>query len=90
MKTIILILALTASAHAQLSFLGRNGPDGVCRIENGAWQCYPQQHSVPEPSSPLVMLITTGLALIGRRSRKPGRGKWIREKRIDLRTVRIL
>ena len=90
MKSIILIIALTATSQAQPSFLGSNGPDGVCRIENGAWQCYPQQHSVPEPSSPLVMLVSAGLALIGRRSRKPGRGKWIREKRIDLRTVRIL
>jgi hypothetical protein len=90
MKTIILIIALTATSQAQLSFLGRNGPDGVCRLESGVWQCYPQQHSVPEPSSPLVMLVSAGLALIGRRNRKPGRGKWIREKRIDLRTVRIL
>jgi hypothetical protein len=90
MKTLLILIALTATTHAQLSFLGGGGPDGVCRIENGAWQCYPQQNSVPEPSSPLVMLITSGLALIGRRSRKPGRGKWIREKRIDLRTVRIL
>jgi len=91
MKTILLILALTATTHAQRSFLG-SGPDGVCRLENGVLQCYPQQSptATPEPSSPLVMLISAGLALIGRRSRKPGRGKWIREKRIDLRTVRIL
>jgi hypothetical protein len=91
MKTILLILAFTATSHAQLSFLGRNGPDGVCRLENGVLQCYPQPpQAVPEPSSPLVMLVSAGLALIGRRSRKPGRGKWIREKRIDLRTVRML
>jgi hypothetical protein len=90
MKILILIIALTATSQAQLSFLGSNGPDGVCWIENGAWQCYPQQNSVPEPSSPLVMLVSAGLALIGRRNRKPGRGRWVKEKRIDLRTVRIL
>lgn len=90
MKTILLILALTATTHAQRSFLG-SGPDGVCRLENGVLQCYPKPpQAVPEPSSPLVILVSAGLALIGRRSRKPGRGKWIREKRIDLRTVRIL
>jgi len=82
MKTVLIILALTATTHAQWSFLG-SGPDGVCRIENGAWHCYPQQHSVPEPSSPLVMLVSAGLALIGRRRRK-GR---IREKKIDICTV---
>ena len=90
MKTILIILALTVTTHAQRSFLG-SGPDGVCRFENGVLQCYPQPpRAVPEPSSPLVMLVSAGLALIGRRRRKPGRGKWIREKRIDLRTVRIL
>jgi len=89
MKTLLIIIALTATSHARLSFLGRNGPDGVCRIENGALQCYPQQSptATPEPSSPLVMLVSAGLALIGRRSRKPGRGRWVKEKRIDLCTV---
>jgi hypothetical protein len=71
-KTLILIIALTASAHAQTStFFGANPRDT------------PQ--SVPEPSSPLVMLVSAGLALIGRRHRK----RRLRERRVDLRTVRF-
>ena len=72
MKTLLLLIALTASAHAQTStFFGANPRDT------------PQ--AVPEPSSPLVMLITAGLALIGRRHRK----RRIRERRVDIRTVRF-
>lgn len=70
MKTIlIIILALTATTHAQRSFLG-SGPDGVCRFENGVLQCYPQQSPTvtPEPSSPLVLLAAAGAALILRRN----------------------
>jgi hypothetical protein len=70
MKSIILIIALTATSQAKLSFLGSNGPDGVCRLENGVWQCYPQQHSVPEPSSPIVLLTAAGTVLMMRRARK--------------------
>jgi hypothetical protein len=70
MKPIILIIALTVSAHAQTStFFGANPRDT------------PQ--AVPEPSSPLVMLVSAGLALLGRRHRKG----CIRERRVDMRTV---
>jgi hypothetical protein len=82
MKTLLILIALTTTTQARLSFLG---PDGVCRFENGTLQCYPQQQSVPEPSSPLVMLVSAGLALIGRRHRKG----CIRERRVDLLTVRF-
>jgi hypothetical protein len=85
MKTLLILITLTATTQAQLSFLGGGGPDGVCRFENGTLQCYPQQQSVPEPSSPLVMLVAAGLALIGRRHREG----CIRERRVDLRTVRF-
>lgn len=85
MKTLILIIALTATASAQerSSNLGIDGPGGYSWYDGRDWHHFPQ--AVPEPSSPLVMLIAAGLALIGRRHR-PGR---IREKRIDLRTVRF-
>jgi len=69
MKTIVILIALISSSHARLSFLGRNGPDGVCRLENGVLQCYPQQHSVPEPSSPIVLLTAAGAVLLMRRKR---------------------
>jgi hypothetical protein len=69
MKYIVILIALASSAHAQLSFFGGNGPDGVCRLENGVWQCYPQQHSVPEPSSPIVLLTAAGAVLLMRRKR---------------------
>jgi hypothetical protein len=83
MKTLFILIALTATTQARLSFLG---PDGVCRFENGTLQCYPQPpQAVPEPSSPIVMLVSAGLALIGRRHRKG----CIRERRVDIRTVRF-
>jgi hypothetical protein len=69
MRTIIILIALASAAHAQLSFLGGNGPDGVCRLENGMWQCYPQQYSVPEPSSPIVLLTAAGAVLLMKRKR---------------------
>jgi hypothetical protein len=66
MIRVALFLALAATASAQFSLLGGNGPDGVCRIENGAWQCYPHQ-SVPE-ASPTLILAAAGAALVLRRN----------------------
>jgi hypothetical protein len=102
MKALILIITLTTSASAQSP--GNRG-DGrgsydYSHSSNSAtsysvsdwsdkWTSDTLPQAVPEPSSPLVMLVSAGLALIGRRSRKPGRGRWVKEKRIDLRTVRF-
>jgi len=88
MKTIIIIIALAASATASPKMI--EAPLGFSVWHEDHWDhdgihVDPPQ-SVPEPSSPLVMLVSAGLALIGRRHR-PGR---IREKRIDLRTVRMM
>jgi hypothetical protein len=103
MKPLILILAITATASAQSP--GNRGNNGRGSYDYGHsshssnsysvsdWSDNHTSdtlpHAVPEPSSPLVMLVSAGLALIGRRSRKPGRGRWVKEKRIDLRTVRF-
>lgn len=72
LQLVISIMLVTASAQAQTPvFFGANPRDT------------PQ--SVPEPSSPLAMLVSAAMALVTRRKR--GRGRWIRERRIDLRTV---
>jgi hypothetical protein len=62
-----LFLALAFPASAQFSRFGGNGPDGVCRIENDAWRCYPSHQSVPE-ASPTLILAAAGAALILRRN----------------------
>ena len=98
MKTAIIILALTATAHAQVSERPGNGrgrgtsndttsSDTSDWTRDNTWSTDCDSHSVPEPSSPLAMLVSAAMALVTRRKR--GRGKWVREKRIDLRTVRI-
>jgi hypothetical protein len=102
MKIIILIIALTATASAQSPGNRGNGRGSYdySHSSNSAtsysvsdWSDNHTSdtlpHAVPEPSSPIVMLVSAGLALLGRRSRKPGRGRWVKEKRIDLRTVRF-
>ena len=81
MKTIILIIALAATAHAGDDDRG-NGRDKT----RGGYS-YGSRETLPEPSSPLAMLVSAAMALVTRRSR--GRGRWIREKRVDLRTVRF-
>ena len=68
MKTILILILLTFTSHAQLSTLGGSGPNGVCHYNGTTWQCYPQV--VPEPKSPFVLLTIAGLALLYRRNRK--------------------
>ncbi|MFM1755174.1 MAG: hypothetical protein RL621_58 [Bacteroidota bacterium] len=70
MKTLLILIAFTATTQAQLSNLGGNGPDGVCYYNGTSWQCYPQSQSVPEPSNPFILSAIAGLALIMRRNRK--------------------
>ena len=97
MKTAIIILALALTSHAQspgrrggnrdsydASHSRSNESHSVSDWSND-WSADTIPQPVPEPSSPLAVLIAAGLALIERRHR-PGR---IREKRIDLRTVRF-
>jgi hypothetical protein len=100
MKIIILIIALTATAHAGDDDRG-NGRDktrggyaysretysDTHTRDSDEWTQDTRPHTVPEPSSPLAMLVSAAVALVTRRSR--GRGRWIREKRVDLRTVRF-
>ena len=76
MKTIIIILTLTSATHAQdrLNPLGSDGPGGVSIWHIDHWDVNGVHVDAPivapEPSSPLVMLVSAGLALIGKRSRK--------------------
>jgi len=76
MKTIILIIALTATSFAQDRFnpLGSDGPGGVSIWHIDHWDVngvhVDAPTAAPEPSSPLVMLAVAGIALIGKRSRK--------------------
>ena len=88
MKTILLLIILTANTQAMFQ-LGSDGPGGY-----GGWHDdhidwmgvhVDPPHTVPEPSSPLVMLMAAAAALIGRRHRKG----CIRERRVDMRTVRF-
>lgn len=88
MKTIIIILALTLNSPAAFQ-LGSDGPGGFSVWHEDHWDhngihAEPPQ-VVPEPSSPLALLMAAAVALIGRRHRRG----CIREKRIDLRTVRF-
>jgi len=100
MKTAILIIALAATTHAGDDDRG-NGRDktrggysysretytDTHTRESDDWTQDTRPHTVPEPSSPLAMLVSAAMALVTRRSR--GRGRWVREKRVDLRTVRF-
>jgi hypothetical protein len=85
MKTLLLIIALTATATASPEMI--DAPLGFSVWHEDHWDHdgihVDTPQAVPEPSSPLVMLVSAGLALLGRRHRK-GR---IRERRVDLRTV---
>jgi hypothetical protein len=94
MKTALLILTLAAISHAQSpgrrggnrdSYDASNSHSYSVSDWSNDWSADTIPQPVPEPSSPLAILIAAGLALIGRRHR-PGR---IREKRIDMRTVRF-
>lgn len=98
MRSIILIIALAATAHAGDDDRDRDKTRGGYSYsretysdthtrDSDEWTTDTRPHSVPEPSSPLAMLVSAAMALVTRRKR--GRGKWVREKRIDLRTVRI-
>jgi len=101
MRSIILIIALAATAHAGdddrdngrdktrggYSYGSRETYSDTRTRDSDEWTTDTRPHTVPEPSSPLAMLVSAAMALVTRRKR--GRGKWVREKRIDLRTVRI-
>lgn len=101
MKIAILIIALTATVHAGddhrgndrdktrggYSYGSRETYSDTHTRDSDEWTQNTRPHTVPEPSSPLAMLVSAAMALVTRRSR--GRGRWIREKRIDLRTVRF-
>lgn len=101
MKSIILIIALASTVHAGDDDRG-NGRDKTrggyaysretysdthTRDSNDSddWTQDTRPHSVPEPSSPFTMLAAAAAALIGRRHRKG----CIRERRVDMRTVRF-
>jgi len=98
MKTIILILALTATTRAGDDERGnsrdktrggyaysRETYSDTDTRDTDDWTQYTRPHSVPEPSSPLTLLAAAAAALIGRRHRKG----CIRERRVDMRTVRF-
>jgi len=98
MRSIILIIALAATTHAGDDDRDRDKTRGGYSYsretysdthtrDSDEWTTDTRPHTVPEPSSPLAMLVSAAMALVTRRKR--GRGKWVREKRIDLRTVRI-
>ena len=98
MRSIILIIALAANAYAGDDDRKRDRTRGGYAYsretysdtrtrDSDEWTTDTRPHTVPEPSSPLAMLVSAAMALVTRRKR--GRGKWVREKRIDLRTVRI-
>ena len=101
MKIAIIILALTTTTHAGdddrgngrdktrggYSYGSRETYSDTHASDSGDWTQDTRPHSVPEPSSPLAVLVSAAMALVTRRSR--GRGRWIREKRVDLRTVRF-
>jgi hypothetical protein len=89
MKTIFPIIIFTAATASAQFTLGIDGPGGFSVRHDDHWDHNgihtTRPHSVPEPSSPLVMLVSAGLALIGRRHRKG----CIRERKVDMRTVRF-
>ena len=99
MKPIIIIITLAANAYAGdddrdrdktrggYSYGSRETYSDTHTRDSDDWTQDTRPHTVPEPSSPLAMLVSAAMALVTRRKR--GRGKWVREKRIDLRTVRI-
>lgn len=73
MKTLLLSIFLTANASAVFQ-LGSDGPGGFSVWHEDHWDWMgvhadPPQ-SVPEPSSPIVMLAIAGIALLSRRTRK--------------------
>lgn len=99
MKTAIIILALTATVHAGdddrgnsrdktrggYSYGSRETYSDTHTRDSDEWTQDTLPHSVPEPSSPLTLIAAAAAALIGRRHRKG----CIRERRVDMRTVRF-
>jgi hypothetical protein len=99
MKTVIIILALTATVHAGdddrdddrdktrggYSYGSHETYSDTHTRDSDDWTQDTRPHAVPEPSSPLTMLAAAAAALIGRRHRKG----CIRERRVDMRTVRF-
>ena len=96
MRSIILIIALAATAHAGDDDRDRDRTRGGYSYsretysdtrtrDSDEWTTDTRPHTVPEPSSPLTMLAAAAAALIGRRHRKG----CIRERRVDMRTVRF-
>jgi hypothetical protein len=95
MKTVIIILALTTTVHAGDDDRERDRTRGGYAYsretysdthtrDSDEWTTDTRPHTVPEPSSPFTMLAAAAAALIGRRHRKG----CIRERRVDVRTVR--
>ena len=97
MKPIIIIITLAANAYAGdddrdrdktrggYSYGSRETYSDTHTRDSDDWTQDTRSHSVPEPSSPLTMLAAAAAALIGRRHRKG----CIRERRVDMRTVRF-
>jgi len=94
MKTAIIIIALTATAHAQVSERPGNGrgrgtsndttsSDTRDWTRDATWSTDCDSHSVPEPSSPLAMLVSAAVTLVTRRKRR----RRIRERKIDVCSV---
>lgn len=95
--TLFCILTITASADTFNEPPGGRGhsrettDSGDTREtrdrEDTDWTRVSNPPSVPEPDSPVVLLTAAGAVLLSRRSRTTRRGRWVRERRIDLRTV---
>jgi len=94
MRSIILIIALATTAHAQISERPGNGRGrGTSNdttssntrdwTRDNTWSTDCDSHSVPEPSSPLAMLVSAAMALVTRRKRR----RRIRERKIDVCSV---
>jgi hypothetical protein len=97
MKTAILILALAATAYAQdegrgngrdktrggYSYSSRETYSDTHTRDSDDWTQDTRPHTVPEPSSPLAMLVSAAMALVTRRKRS----RRIRERKIDVCSV---
>jgi hypothetical protein len=103
MKPLTLLLLLTLTAAAD-DFRGPPGARGGSREsressdsydtrdsrEDTDWTRVSNPPSVPEPGSPGVLLAVAGAVLLSRRTRTQKHGRWVRERRVDVRTVRYL
>ena len=95
MRSIILIIALAATAHAGDDDRGRDKTRGGYSYgsretysdthtrDSDEWTQDTRPHTVPEPSSPLAMLVSAAMALVTRRKRR----RRIRERKIDVCSV---